>query len=508
MRKFNYIAYVMLSILLFSACASPSESVLSNDESLGIITVAAQEATLPAKGDEVLLSVMGRDISIDANSSGAYFDIDMMTSEFPVDITLKESAGYQVTIDGIEINGQTFQYQFKKLEHDYNIPIVFKDLESGKEITNYFRSLPNAIEKFYTIGDGETGKYYFTLAGWLVKMDHDGAIVFYKKTNGCSDFKRYKFGEKTRYTYLENCDSPIYNRIREGEGPTSRAIIMDEKYKVIEEVPYLLSTDSEYFDRYPLDDHEFVMLEDGHYIIISYLCKRVNNIPDSIEHSVLGGRASAAIIQEIRDGQLIFHWDSAQYPELYTYSVEGNDFDNDGEPWSADYAHINSVEVDPTDNNLIVSFRNMDAVVKLNRTTGDIIWVLGGPGDQFGLTANQKFSRQHFARVTELGTRTLFDNGNINKQTRFLEFKLDEENKKLMEFNEFMMEGQFAPYCGSVQRVSTTSDRFVTGWGVRATAAPLISEIDFTQNKVMFEVLAFTQPMAGQVVYRAYKFDN
>lgn len=83
------------------------------------------------------------------------------------------------------------------------------------------------------------------------------------------------------------------------------------------------------------------------------------------------------------------------------------------------------------DGNLICSFRNLDAVIKLDRKTGEILWTLGGLGDEFNLTDNQNFSRQRNARITEDGYITLYDNGVKNQATRVVKIKLDEENKKL-----------------------------------------------------------------------------
>ena len=42
-------------------------------------------------------------------------------------------------------------------------------------------------------------------------------------------------------------------------------------------------------------------------------------------------------------------------------------------------------------------FRHLDAVLKIDRAgaSGNVAWILGGPCDQFGLTAAQKFSRPH-----------------------------------------------------------------------------------------------------------------
>ena len=49
-----------------------------------------------------------------------------------------------------------------------------------------------------------------------------------------------------------------------------------------------------------------------------------------------------------------------------------------------DYFHINSVKLD-TDGNLLVSSRHTWTVYKVNRTTGAIIWRLGGKKSDFAL---------------------------------------------------------------------------------------------------------------------------
>lgn len=59
---------------------------------------------------------------------------------------------------------------------------------------------------------------------------------------------------------------------------------------------------------------------------------------------------------------------------------------------------------------MIASFRNLDEVLKIDRQTGEILWTLGGLGDDFGLTEEQLFSRQHYAKLTDTGTLLLFDN--------------------------------------------------------------------------------------------------
>src|SRR6185436_20143917 len=90
----------------------------------------------------------------------------------------------------------------------------------------------------------------------------------------------------------------------------------------------------------------------------------------------------------IINGVVIWQWDGTDYPEFYSTSVETNDFTNLSK--TQDYMHMNSMTIDPRDNNLICSFRNLNQVVKLNRITGNVMWKLGGKNSDFPLTASQK----------------------------------------------------------------------------------------------------------------------
>lgn len=182
---------------------------------------------------------------------------------------------------------------------------------------------------------------------------------------------------------------------------------------------------------------------------MSYIPVYVNNIPsDLTERDGFPGRVVANVIQEVKDGKVIFEWDSTDYVELYEMSVEGNNFDLEDTMW-CDYVHINSMDICGNDGNIIVSMRHNDAVMEINRKTGEIEWILGGIHDMFGLTEEQKMCRQHFARFTEEGTITVFDNstnyvlsrsrnneyqGNGTGYARAVEYRLDEEHLKLLDY--------------------------------------------------------------------------
>jgi arylsulfate sulfotransferase len=72
----------------------------------------------------------------------------------------------------------------------------------------------------------------------------------------------------------------------------------------------------------------------------------------------------------------------------------------------ADPFHCNSIDIDPTNGNLLVSARNMDSVFYIERPSGDVLWKLGGAEyiKDTGATyipftnAADAFFRQHDAR--------------------------------------------------------------------------------------------------------------
>lgn len=84
---------------------------------------------------------------------------------------------------------------------------------------------------------------------------------------------------------------------------------------------------------------------------------------------------------------------------------------NSSDAW--DYFHINSVDKD-ADGDYLISARDACAVHKINGTTGEIIWRLGGRKSDFELGPNVPFCFQHHARFVERNNEeeiiSLFDN--------------------------------------------------------------------------------------------------
>jgi hypothetical protein len=102
-------------------------------------------------------------------------------------------------------------------------------------------------------------------------------------------------------------------------------------------------------------------------------------------------------------------------------------------PW--DPFHMNSINVDPSDGNLIVSLRNIWAFYKIERHTGRVMWQCGGDGGDFRIGHGAHFAFQHHVTPHGNGIYTIFDNEAgppaEAKQSRGLVIHLDEKRRRV-----------------------------------------------------------------------------
>lgn len=461
----------------------------------------------------ITITVQGIPMTLDMQSNRFCQEIPLMTTEFPMDFQMGEYNGWDITIDGVQAkSGELAKVQVETLSKDIAVIIRYKNQATGETGEQYIRTLPNAITDYNVISNVSDGVYYYAHDGYALKMDHEGKIIFYycdpnSTARYINEFKKTEINQKTYYLIAAIHNSHQYPSLAVGAGPNSKEIILDENYHVVDTVKSLYKTDRTPAD-IPLDQHEFLMLDKDHYVLLGYVPERVNNIPDTVEHSKFGARIVSTVIQEVKDGKVIFEWYSSDYPELYEYSTEQNDFYNEECGWS-DYAHCNSVDIDPDDHNFFCSFRQLEAMLKIDRQTGDIIWVLSGVGDMFGLEPEQKTSRQHDIRKIGPSTYSVFDNGYDNGQTRIVEYTLDEESKELVSFREHYIEKMFSPYQGNAQKIDGSAQRYVFSSGMwLSKSLAFFYDIDFATNEILFEAVPAESNAAYDMVYRAYRFDS
>ena len=330
-------------------------------------------------------------------------------------------------------------------------------------------------------------------AGFLYVLDQNGKIISLKKTNhNALDFKKWDLNGVIRYTYNEY-NPGGFHIPGIGYSPGDE-VILDENMNEIKRVDFL-PFNGRPEDQTLLDSHDFILLNDNHYIAECYYQKKVTNIPSSLNPAPGGVEVVAPIIQEVNNGQVIWEWDATSFPELYLSSTNGNNFSDSTA--INDYAHMNSMIIDPKDSNLIISFRVLNEIIKVNRKNGSIMWRLGGASSDFVLSDDQKTIWQHDATLTDSGqTLLVFDNGEagVRPVTRIVEYKLDEENKKLVSFKSMDMPNNvFTVAMGSVQKRGNT---YFIGGGT----GNYVMEVDNSTGKILFQM------KLNYPTYRAFKY--
>lgn len=242
------------------------------------------------------------------------------------------------------------------------------------------------------------------------------------------------------------------------------------------------------------DYHDFRLLSDGSYFILSYdsiivdMSQLVENgNPEAIIHGV-------AVIEEFNaEHELVMEWngwDNLNITDYTHLNLTSPEFT---------WMHVNSIEID-YDNNILISDRRSDDVIKYNRLNGELIWYLGGPLSDFTILNDPfgGFSKQHDARRLDNGNILLFDNGNNHNPpiSRAVEYEINEQNHTATMVWEYIHpEHYLALAMGSIQRLSNGNT--LINWGTIPGEGAVITEVDYEKNIV----LEITYPNA----YHSYK---
>ncbi|TFG62978.1 MAG: hypothetical protein E4H28_07010 [Gemmatimonadales bacterium] len=151
--------------------------------------------------------------------------------------------------------------------------------------------------------------------------------------------------------------------------------------------------------------HEIRVLASGGYWIV---CEN----PVATDLSSRGGNVDGTVnwttLQRVgADGSLEFEFNTADH-----FSLDDIDQSVFVGVAQVNLTHGNSIEFD-TDGNMLMSWRSLNEVTKVDASTGEVIWRLGGNANQFTVIDDTRaFARPHGLRVVGPGLIQLLDNGN------------------------------------------------------------------------------------------------
>ncbi len=162
----------------------------------------------------------------------------------------------------------------------------------------------------------------------------------------------------------------------------------------------------------PVDGHDVQPLPNGGYLIGAH------SQQSHVDTSPYGGSSDARVLnaelQEVSpQGKLVWQWRSQDHIPLASTGRWWPYVIDHPAQYGYDVAHWNSIE--PHGNSVIASFRALDAVYKINKSTGTVAWKLGGTATGPSLTVRDDphqypLGAQHDARLLSDGTLSVFDN--------------------------------------------------------------------------------------------------
>ncbi|MEO8294151.1 MAG: arylsulfotransferase family protein [Gemmatimonadota bacterium] len=180
---------------------------------------------------------------------------------------------------------------------------------------------------------------------------------------------------------------------------------------------------------FPTRFHDLFVQAGGDYWI---MCDDTRTMDLSGLGGVVDAQVMASVVQHIsKDGQLLFEWNSFDHFQITDLPLADRTGPN------VNFTHGNGLELDD-DGNLIVSFRSLSEITKINTTTGDIMWRLGGLQNQFTFLNDPKgyFERQHGLRKAAPGMIQVLDNG-LTAPSRFVRYLLNPQNLTALLVMEF-----------------------------------------------------------------------
>lgn len=241
------------------------------------------------------------------------------------------------------------------------------------------------------------------------------------------------------------------------------------------------------------DFQEFVITPQETGLII------VNNVI-SWDLSEVGGSSSAfavdSIVQEleIESGAVLYEWHSLDAIPLTDSQVEVTGEDDE----ELDYCHVNSATID-FDGSIVISARNIWSIHKLHRSTAEVIWTLGGTGNDFAGGEAIETAWQNDVRTFPGNIYSVFDNGAVPKvhdESRGLRLALDPDGMTAEVQSAFTHPDEILSRReGSMQALP--NDNVLIGWG----NVPVISE--FAKDGALIQDWTIPE---GRETYRAFKF--
>lgn len=322
-------------------------------------------------------------------------------------------------------------------------------------------------------GDGMV--YLIDLTGKIVhtwKMPHPPGLYGYLTEKGTLFYN----GKIPNDTYL-------------GKSPFKGGVALEADWngKVLWEV------------RHPNHHHDGRLLKNGNVLL---LC--ATELSNDAARKVQGGRPGTEekgkiwadyLVEMTKDGRTVWEWRSWEHLD------PAKDVITAVQDKRSEWTHGNAVMELP-DGNLLVSFRDISTVIKIERRTGQILWKMGAP----------PLSGQHAPTPLPNGNILIFDNGPHRLDESFPFSRVIEVNSRTSEivwkYEEGIPSNFFSPRISNAQRLPNGNTLVNDGWFGRFFEVTSDSEVVWEYVNPYFGPASEPAKAQNNNVFRVYRYTD
>ena len=452
---------------------------------------------------------------------------------------MRADRDHKITVSLVHASGdvptatETLHYRTPPLPSGYDFPCDFRinvdkpeKREPGVLLLSVHR-IPTGRYQEWTM---ERSRFGFAW-GIIVGLDHDSEVVWYYVTdsfiegvdrlaNGNLLFHRWDL-HTFEIDMLGNTINQWYAAHRP-QGPVEGAIAVDTAGL----------------------HHQPEELPNGNFLIFTASTSEVDDY--YTDHFNLNApRATATVVgdgvaeMDRETGELLWQWSAFDKldPMRIGYGLTDDYWTLRGFEGAFDWTHGNGASYDERDDSVVISLRHQDALIKVDRQSGEIKWIIGEP-DDWGELTNKVLEpvnltrwpyHGHNPRITPEGTIVFFDNGTWGSRppnppippeenySRGVEYRVDEEAMTVEEVwasdTELSDSSCHSPDMGDAHKLPATGNMMVV-WAhcVARTPGQVYSSNDrsgvFFNDLTMPSLLReYSRENGTEIVYELEMYD-
>jgi hypothetical protein len=286
-------------------------------------------------------------------------------------------------------------------------PVVFgpggTTIGDALEITT--APLPNDLPSYTASGpDPSPGYVVFAAGMYGIVIDNDGRVVWYRRLPSGPGLS---FMAQPSGRYVARPPTPV-------PGDAEPWIEIDPLGTVMRTLPCARGLQPRL--------HDLIGEPDGSYWL---MCDETHTMDLTGVGGVATARVTGTLVQHVgADGTLLFEWSPFDHFSITDLAAAERTGSN------VNWTHGNSIDL-AADGNLLISFRSLGEITKIDTRTGAVIWRLGGLRNQFTFlgTPAPAFAQQHSVRSSAVGELAILDNIGNPTESRAERYVIDEGSR-------------------------------------------------------------------------------